>query len=105
MSHEIVATSLSYHDWHGKDAVAIKLIDSKHMTTKLSSFVYALWTSQLFIALPFFLIVYVHQSQRGPFTLQMALVAAAIFITATVVFALIMWIVFIEPMRKAKGLR
>jgi hypothetical protein len=85
--------------------VTIKLIDSKHMATKLSSFGYALWTSQLFIALPFFLIACVHQSQRGPFTLQMALVAAAICITAGVAFALIMWIVFIEPMRKAKGLR
>lgn len=87
------------------DAMSLKLIDPKRMATKWSSFVYAMWTSQLFLSLPFFLFFCVEQPKRGPFTLHIALIVAAICIAAGIAFAVIMWVVFIEPMRRARGFR
>lgn len=87
------------------DAMSLKLIDPKRMATKWSSFVYAMWTSQLFLSLPFFLFFCVEQPKRGTFTLHIALIVAAICIAAGIAFAVIMWVVFIEPMRRARGFR
>jgi drug/metabolite transporter (DMT)-like permease len=83
----------------------MKLSNNKRMATKWSSFVYTFWMSQLCLSLPCFLFFIVEQPRRGPFTPSMAVLAALICIAGGLMWSVVMWVAFVEPIRKARGLR